>query len=121
MQVIRCRLGVVRRLVHVQQVAVDVVLEDEFGRVEPVVKDLAAHDVSPDTPAVGIALVAEPVVAEDLGVKVVRLKGRVVDVHLGPLEEEEAVVIHQLVAPIQAEEDRDVDAGVVMDQLFPRC
>jgi hypothetical protein len=36
MQIIRRGLGVVRRLPHVQQIAVDVVLHDELGRVEPV-------------------------------------------------------------------------------------
>lgn len=83
----------------------------------PVVKDLAAHDVPPDAPAVPVALVAQPVVTQHLGIEVVSLKGRVVDVHLGALEEEEAVVVDQLVAAVQSEENGLVDALVVVDEL----
>lgn len=36
MQVVGRLFGVVRRLAHVEQVAVDIVLHDEAGRVEPV-------------------------------------------------------------------------------------
>ena len=36
MEIIRRRLGAVGRLSHVKQVAIDVVLHDEAGRVEPV-------------------------------------------------------------------------------------
>lgn len=86
-------------------------------RVVPVVKDLAAHNVAADAPAVGVALVAQPVVTEHLGVKVVRLKGRVVDVHLGALKEEEAVVVYQLAAPVEPEEDGIVDTLGVVHQL----
>jgi len=73
--------------------------------------------VPADAPAVGVPLLAEPVVAEHLGVKVVGLERRVVDVHLGALEEEEAVVVDQLVAAVEAEEDGDVDVFVVVDKL----
>jgi len=59
----------------------------------PVVKNLTAHHVPPDAPAVGVPLVAQPVVTQNLRVKVVRLEGRVVDVHLWTLEKEEAVVV----------------------------
>jgi hypothetical protein len=61
--------------------------------------------------------VAQPVVAQDLGVKVVRLEGRVVHVALGPLEEEEAVVVYFFVAAVQAEEDCYVFVGVVVVEL----
>lgn len=37
--------------------------------------------------------------------------------HLGALEEEEAVVVDQLVAAVEAEEDGVVDVFVVMDEL----
>jgi predicted transcriptional regulator len=74
--------------------------------------------VAPDAPAVLIAFVAQPVVAEDLGVEVVRLEGRVVHVRLGPLEEEEAVVVDALGAAVEAEKDGLVDAGVIVDELF---
>ena len=83
----------------------------------PVVKDLTPHHMATDAPAVGIPLVAQPVVTEHLGVKVVCLERRVVDVHLGPLEEEEAVVVDQVVAAVQPEEDGYVDVVVVVDQL----
>jgi hypothetical protein len=61
--------------------------------------------------------VAQPVVAQHLRIEVVRLEGRVVDVHLGPLEEEEAVVVDQLVAAVQPEENGVVDALVIVDKL----
>jgi hypothetical protein len=96
-----------RRLGIIQQVPVDVVLQDEARGVEPVVEDLAAHDVAADAPAVGVALVAEPVVAEDLDVEVVGLEGGVVDVELWALEEEEGVVVDELLAEVEAEEGGD--------------
>lgn len=122
MQPVWARLCALRGVLLVEQVAVDVVLENEAGRVEPVVKDLAAHDVAPHAPAVLVALVAQPVVAQDLGVKVVRLKGRVVDVALGALEEEEAVVVDLFVAAVQPEEDGYVLVFVVVVELiFGEC
>lgn len=120
MQIIRRGLGVVRRLLHIQQIPIDVVLEDKPRGVEPVIKNLAAHDVATHPPAVSVPLVPEPVVAQNLGVEVVGLEGRVVDVHFGPLEEEETVVVYQLVAPVQPEEDGLVYALVVVDELITR-
>lgn len=56
--------------------------------------------------------------AKDLGVEVVRLKRRVVNMwRLGPLKEEEAVVIHQLITSVKPEEDSDVDVLVIVDKL----
>lgn len=118
MQPIRARLGSLRGVLPVEQVTVDVVLEDELGGVEPVVKDLAAHDVAADSPAVLVALVAQPVVAQDLGVEVVGLEGGVVHVALGTLEEEETVVVDLLVAAVQPEEDGYVFVLVVIVELF---
>lgn len=118
MQPIWARLSSLRRVLPVEQVAVDVVLEDELGGVEPVVKDLAAHDVAADAPAVLVALVAQPVVAQDLGVEVVGLEGGVVHMALGALEEEEAVVVDLLVAAVQPEEDGYVFVLVVIVELF---
>lgn len=118
MQTIRARLCALRWVLAVEQVAVDVVLEDELGGVEPVVEDLAAHDVAADSPAVLVALVAQPVVAQDLGVEVVGLEGGVVHVALGALEEEEAVVVDLLVAAVQPEEDCYVLVLVVIVELF---
>ena len=79
----------------IQEIPVNIVLHDEPARVEPVVEDLAPHDVPADAPAVLVALVAEPVVAEDLGVEVVGLEGGVVDVELWAFEEEEGVVVDE--------------------------
>lgn len=118
MQPIRAGLGALRGVLLVEQVAVDVVLEDELGRVEPVVEDLAAHDVPADAPAVLVALVAQPVVTQDLGVEVVRLEGRVVHMALGTLEEEEAVVVDLLGAAVQPEKDGYVLVLVVVVELF---
>lgn len=55
--------------------------------------------------------------AEDLGIEVVRLVRRVVDVELRPLVEEEAVVVHLLAATVQTEEGRDVNARLIVDKL----
>lgn len=68
----------------------------------------------PHPPAICIPLVAQPVMPQHLSVKVVRLKRRVVDVHLGPLKEEEAVMVDTLLATVQPEEDGDIDALIVV-------
>ncbi len=54
---------------------------------------------------------------EDLGVKIVCLERRVVNVHLGALEEKEAMVVYKLVSSVQSEEYGDVDAIRIVDQL----
>lgn len=71
-------------------------------------------------PAVLVAPVPQPVVAEDLGVEVVGLEGGVVDVELGALEEEEGVVVHEVLAAVEAEEGCYVFAGGVVDELSGR-
>ena len=77
--------------------------------------------MSPHTPAVFPALVTQIVVTQDLGVVVVRLEGGVVDVwRPGTLEEEEAVVVYQLVATVETEEDGYVFAFVIVHQLEMR-
>lgn len=60
----------------------------------------------------------KPVVAEHLGVEIVCLKRGMVDVHFGPLKEEEAVVVHELLSPVQAKEDGLVDTLIVVDELI---
>lgn len=72
----------------------------------------------PYAPAVLIALVPQPVVAQHLRVVVVRLEAAVVHVRgAGPLEEEEAVVVDLFGALVEAEKDRDVLAGLVVDEF----
>lgn len=126
------------RLRHIEQVAINIVLHNEASRVKPgissaaypggthqtsppqnlpVVKDLTTHNMAPDAPAVGIPFLAQPVVAQDLGVKVVCFKRGVVNMHFRALEKEEAVMVDQDVAPIEPEEDRDVDVVVVVNEL----
>lgn len=83
----------------------------------PVIEDLAAHDVPPNTPAVLITLVAHPIVAEDLGVEVVRLKRGVVDMGSSrSFKEEEAVVVDQLIPAVQSKE-HGVVLSVLVNQL----
>lgn len=48
---------------RVHKVTVNVMFEYEFGRVKPIVEDLAAHDVPSDAPAVLVPLVAQPIVS----------------------------------------------------------
>jgi hypothetical protein len=104
-------------LVHIQQIAVHVVLHDEARRVKPVVEDLATHDMSSHAPAVFVALLAQPVVTKDLRVKVMGLVRCVVDVELGALEEEKDVMVYQLLSAVQPEEGRVVLTRVVVNQL----
>lgn len=93
-------------------------LQYEPARIKPIIKDLGPHDVTPYAPAVLIPLVPQPIVTEDLGVEVVRLKGRVVDVTFRALEEEESVVVDPLIASVEAEEDCCVFTCVVMNELI---
>ena len=117
MQIIWCGLSSVYRGIMINQIPIHIMLQDKLGRIKPVIKDLAAHDVPPDAPAVGVALLAQPVVAEHLGVKVVGFEGGVVDVRLGTLEEEEAVVVDEFGAAVETEEDGYIDVVVVMHEL----
>jgi len=43
MQIIRCCLGVVSGLPHVKEITVDVVLQDELGRVKPALPVSMTH------------------------------------------------------------------------------
>jgi hypothetical protein len=73
--------------------------------------------VPPNTPAVFIALVTHPVVAEHLGVEVVRLEGRVMDMGGSrAFEEEEAVVVNKLRSAVESHEDSVVHS-VLVDKL----
>lgn len=45
------------RMVLIQEISIDVMLQDKFTRVKPIVKDLTAHNMSTYPPAVLIALV----------------------------------------------------------------
>lgn len=83
----------------------------------PVVENLAAQNMPADTPAVLIPFLPQPVVAKELGVEVVRLKRRMVDVTLGALEHEEAMVIHELLAAVKMHECGDVRTIGVVDEL----
>ena len=104
-------------LPHVEEITIHIVFENESGWVKPVIENLTAHHVSSNTPAVLVALMAKPVVAEHLGIEIVCLEGGVMDVHLGTFKEEEAMVIHQLVSAVEPEEDGLVDTLIVMDKL----
>lgn len=55
--------------------------------------------MSPNTPAIHVALLSQPVVTKDLCVEVDGLKRGVVDVGLRSLKEEETVVIDRFRAP----------------------
>ena len=68
-------------------------------------------------PTVPVSLLAQPVVTEDLDVEVVRLVGGVVDVVLGALVEEEAVVVDLLLPAVQPPEHGDIDAVIVVYEL----
>lgn len=138
MKATRASLRAVWRLGGRYEVAIDVVLHDESMRVipnttvssvpktdgtrpgmrVPVVEDLAAEDVSSNTPTVLVALLPQPIMAEDLSVEVVRFERGVVHFVRPPLSEEEHVMVDFFVTPIQPEEDRSVDTLVIVDELL---
>ena len=64
-------------------------------------------------PTVPVSLLAQPVVAEDLGVEVVRFEGRVMGVELGALVEEEGVMVDPLLAAVQPPEHGMVGTAVI--------
>lgn len=100
MQVARRSQAPIRLITRVYQIAIDVVLQDELRRVKPVIEYLATHDMPTDSPAVLVALVLEPVMPKKLSIEVVRLVRRVVDMVLGTLEDEEAMVVDQFFSTI---------------------
>ena len=63
------------RFSHIKEITIDIMLKNEAVGIEPVIKDLAAHDMSANSPAVLVTLVTKPIVAKDLSIEVVRLKG----------------------------------------------
>lgn len=84
----------------------------------PVIEDLAAHDMPAHTPAVLPTLVPQPVVTQHLGVEVMCLEGRVVDVgSSGPFKEEEAVMVHKVFSSVQSEKDGHVHTLLVVYQF----
>jgi hypothetical protein len=87
------------------------------GSGSPVVEDLTAEHVAPDPPTVFVPLLPEPVVAENLGVEVVRLVRGMVHMEFRALEEEEAVVVYLLLATVETEEYSDVYAICVVNNL----
>lgn len=76
-------------------------LEDEARWIEPVVKNLTAHDMAADTPAIFVALLAQPVVTKRLCVEVMRFVRRMMHMILGAFEEEEAMVINKFCTPVK--------------------
>ena len=56
--------------------------------------------MSPHPPAILIPLLNQPIVPKHLRVEIEDLERRVVYVHFGPLEEEEAVVIDEIQAAV---------------------
>ena len=115
--IMACHTNVSRYFV-IHQVAINIVLQDEFRRVKPVVEDLTPHDMSSHTPAYLILFMAQPVMAEYLSVKVVCFEGSVVYVASGPFEEEESVVVDKGIrASINAVKGCDIVARGSMKEL----
>lgn len=70
------------------------------------------------TPAVLIALVAEPVMTQNLRVEIVRFEGGVMNMGLGSFKEKEAVMVNKLRSSVQMEESGYVPPTVIMNKLF---
>lgn len=60
----------------------------------PVIEDLTTHDVSPYAPAVLPSFLPQPVVSQNLNIKIMDLETAVVNMPLWPLEDKKDVVIH---------------------------
>ena len=89
----------------------------EAGAHIPVIENLTPQYMSPDAPTILIALLDQPIVSEHLGVKIKHLEGRMMHVHFGTLEEEEAVVVDELLAAVQMHECHDVAALTVVQHV----
>jgi hypothetical protein len=70
------------------------------------------------TPAVLIAPVAEPVMAQNLCVKIVCFEGGVVNMGLRSLKEKEAVMINHLRSSVQMQESGYIPPCIIMNKLF---
>lgn len=68
-------------------------------------------------PAVLVSPFLQPVVAEDLQIKIVHLERRVVDVAFWTFVEEEAMMVDELIATVEVEERRHVFSRRVMYEL----
>ena len=117
MNPILTRRALLRRISIIQQIAIHIVLEDKPTGIKPIIKDLTPHNMPPHPPAVLVPLVPQPIMTQNLGVEIMRLKARVVDVALGAFEEEETVVIDELGAAVEAAEGVEVSAGGIVNQL----
>lgn len=73
--------------------------------------------MTPNAPTAFVALMSQPVVSQDLSVKVMRLKGGVMNMGLWSLEKEKAVMIHQVISAIEAIESNHVVSFWVVSQL----
>jgi hypothetical protein len=106
-----CRIGVVH------QVPVNIMLQYESRRIEPVIEDLASHNMSSHAPTVLPPLMPQPVMTKNLRVKVMCLKARMMDMALRAFEEEKAVVVHELLAAVKSAEAIEVASGGIVDQF----
>lgn len=117
-QIIRTSQRPLRRIVDIQEISINIMLHHESAGIKPVIKDLAAHNVPAHAPAVLIALVPQPIMAQYLRIVVVRLKATVVHVRCTwTFKEEEAVVINLFIALVKTKKDCDVLTGLVVDEL----
>ena len=83
-------------------------LDHVSRRTPPIVKNLRAQNVAAYAPDRGIALFAQPLMAELLGIVIMHFEGTVVDVRGGVCGHEESMVVYRFVAAIYVCEDGDV-------------
>ena len=121
-----------RFLGAVHQITIGVVFENEVGRIEPihfsvssvelklhipVIKNLTPHNMSTHSPAVLVPLMTKPVVPQKLGIKVMRLKRRMMNVAFRSLKEEKGMVVHKILASIYSREGNDIFTVFIMNDL----
>lgn len=117
MNPILTRRALLRRVRIVHQIPIDIMLQNEPACIKPVIKDLTPHNMSANTPTILPTLMPEPVMPKHLGVKIVRLKARMVHMALRALEEEKAVVVHELLSAVESTERVKVAACSIVDQF----
>jgi len=115
MQIIRTCSCSTSRCRFVNEIAVNIMLHHKPRWIPPIIKDLRAHYMASDTPNTLIPFPPQPLMPQTLHIKIPHLKAAMMHMPLGPLKEEETVMIHFLPAPVEMQKRRHVfpSSGIV--------
>lgn len=84
---------------------------------KPIIKDLAAEQMSSNSPTIFIPPFFKPVVPKCLRIEVMNLERGVVHMCCWSLVEEEAMMVNQLATAIKVHESRYVLPALIMNEL----